>query len=310
MKSYLDFYIVKIREKGQTEDFYPLDNIEGIGFIELFNEYHEWLRINPLNDEGSEKLLNYHSAPIHEYEEEDNFIFGYSKLDVGRYGYTSDIKNRFTGDLAFTQQPDHASTYPLFLGLHYRSGMESGIVALQQDGPFAMKSQFLKSFTNFLNEEHDRLFFTMNSYIPEEVIKAMLAGATLKKLRFVKYNASRDAADNLGFSPDELEALLQFKIKGADDGKVREFLGTFVRNVNRNRANYIELHNFEYDSFDIVTEINGQQKTISSERIGDIRGTIIIDDDIERDEENHVTFESIKGIARRNIIDFAAELVH
>ncbi len=318
MTTKLDIYTIKIRKQREKDSFYPLDDIEGNHLVDMIVEFEEWLEQNPQNLTNYNKLLKYRDPEDQdsrtEQRENGNKRFYFGLFRSGDFGYSSNLDNIHTGERVHIQTPEQASTYPLAASFYVRSGFVTGLLGLQIDGRFSMKTQLALAFREFLRNEYEDLYVEFNTYLPSEAIEQLINQSTASEFSFIKYNADRDAFNNIGgLEPETVKAKLVLKIEDYNEGSLRIFRRNLMNAINDRNSRYIEISTggdvFDYDDLNIKIERNGQKKTLTLGRLERIRGSVDIDHKIERNEiTNYANFESIVNAARSELLEVGETL--
>jgi hypothetical protein len=319
MTTKLDIYTIKIRQQGDTDSYYPLHDIEGMHLIDILAEFEEWLRNNPQNLNNYNKLFKYHDPEDSESElesiDDQNKRFYYGVFRSGDFGYSSNLDDIHTGERVHMQTPRQASTYPLVGAFYVRSGFNTGLMALQIDGRFSMKTQLDLSLREFLRNRYANLYVEFNTYLPQEALEQLINDSIATEFTFVKHNANRDSFNNIGgLQAESVRAKLSLKVEDYDEGSLQLFRRNLMNAINDRNSRYIEISAdgsvFDYDDLSIKIERNGQIKTLTLGRLERIRGSVEVDNQIGRDPEtNYAIFETVRDAARSELLEVGETLV-
>ncbi|WP_234567500.1 DUF713 domain-containing protein [Rhodohalobacter sp. 614A] len=320
MTTKLDIYTIKIRQQRDKDSYYPLNDIEGVHLIDIIVEFEEWLEDNPQNLSNYNKLFKYRDQKDSESEvekiEDGNKQFYFGVFRSGDFGYSSNIDDVETGKRVHVQTPNQASTYPLLGSFYVRSGFYTGLIGLQIDGRFSMKTQLALAFREFLRNEYENLYVEFNTYLPKEAIEELINESVASEFTFIKYNADRDAFNNIGgLEPEYVRAQLSIKIEEYDENSLNIFRRNLMKAISDKNSRYIEISTsgdvFDYDDLKIKIERNGHEKTLNLGKLERIRGSVEIDDQVQRDDKtNYAVFESVRDAARQELLEIGETLVH
>ncbi|MBO6536339.1 MAG: hypothetical protein JJ966_08960 [Balneolaceae bacterium] len=319
MRTKIDIYTIKIRQQREKDSYFPLDDINGDHFIDLFSEFETWLEQNPQNLNNYNKLLKYRDPEDSErllvQEDNGNIRLFHGTFRSGDFGYSSNLDDINTGVRLHVQTPDQASTYPLFASVYINSGYHTGLIGLQIDGRFSMKTQLELAFREFLRANYEGLYIEFNTYLPSEAIDELIEDSIASEFTFIKYNADRDAFNNIGgLQPESIKAKLSLKVEGFNEGSLNPFRNNLKNAIRDRNSRYIEISTggdvFDYDDLNIKIKRNGLEKTLTLGRLERIRGSIDITDEVERNlETNNTIFDSFRRVSQRELMEIGETIV-
>ncbi|MGL1893410.1 MAG: hypothetical protein OCD02_17370 [Spirochaetaceae bacterium] len=120
-----DIYTLKIREKGITNCFLPLNDIAGFSILDEISMYLGKNIYLFKIDENTER-----TSRIEKNEIIDNSIF--CRIKIGKFGETSEIVDTQSGSGIFHKERKHSDTIPLFFHMNIDKTNSEAILHIER----------------------------------------------------------------------------------------------------------------------------------------------------------------------------------
>lgn len=106
----LDVFTLRIREKGNKNEYLDLDDISGFKLLEEISLYlGKNIYLFKIDKEAQR------TSRIEKNELENNSLF--CRIKIGKFGESSEIVDTLSGSGIFHKEPEHSDTIPLFFHL-------------------------------------------------------------------------------------------------------------------------------------------------------------------------------------------------
>ncbi|MBW4485862.1 MAG: hypothetical protein KME14_25335 [Tildeniella torsiva UHER 1998/13D] len=201
-----------------------------------------------------------------------------------------------TDSITYKKQKSDADVLPFYFLAYMPKDTDEGVLILQRTGKYGIRSKLGIFLDKYFAENHKGFKVEINPLIQEEIIKKILYGGTIKKLRCVKYEAPSDRFDGLDEGHEETPYDMEIVLSASRIpimGKIKSLFET-----QSNIKSLIELRdfNFNYDTVKVEVEIDGSLRIFDLGDLNKARNYYDISDQVKLDKDDNPTFESINKI--------------
>lgn len=296
-------YTIRIKER-MSNDYMDLGNIEGLSFLNIFNQFLEFLAGQPDIYENDQKAIR-----CQQFDIDRNYVNGL--ITTGEYGYENELRNINDDSLSYTRDVDDVELYPFYFLLEIIPGYNEAIILMQRFGQLGIRTLLSRSLRNYLQAEFPNITVEIKPLVPRELLNEYINNGSIKKFRFIRHTLPRDIVDRLeedGVRDEDGFAEYVIGVKRRVRGiPMRERLQSYLDNGSEIRE-FIELENFEYDSVKVELKLRNKIRTINLGNPDSLRSYIDITDDVEYGYNGHPTFESIDREAKELLRELSDNL--
>jgi len=294
MRIFLSAYTVRVNKKGKKDDkpdYQKLSTFnEHDDFYDVMKAFLSKLTVNPTNTTYKTYLKTIRVEP------EGRSISGV--IESGIYGLASNIRDVDTDSLTYKKRKNDADVLPFYFLIYIPEDTNEGILLLQRTGKYGIRSNLGTFLNAYFSKEHSRFSVEVNFLIQEELIKRILYGGIIKKLRCVKYQVSTDKVDGLDEGHEEIPFSMEVVLSANRIpfmAKIQEFF-EFKCNVK----NLIEIRdfNFDYDTVKVEVDIDGRLQTFDLGDLDKARNHYDVSSQIVMDADERPTFQSMQQVAK------------
>ncbi|MDZ8070641.1 MAG: hypothetical protein RMY64_34375 [Nostoc sp. DedQUE08] len=173
-----------------------------------------------------------------------------------------------------------------------------GILLLQRTGKHGIRTHFGIFLDKYFSDNFPGFSVEINTLVQEEIIKRIIYGGTIKKLRCVKYQAPLDRVDGLDEGHEEIPHNMEIVLSANKIpflGKIQNFF-----NSKGSVKSLIELRdfNFDYDTVKVDVDLDGSLITFDLGCLQRAKAYYDISDKVVIDSDDYPTFQSIQTIAK------------
>lgn len=259
-------FSVETKKSNGNMGIQSLNNFNGNRNIcNVIKEFYDLHSTGYENYEEKEKIFSCSKEEVKFFEDaECTYLWG--RVKTGDYGIQSELVNINNGHTVYQKTPEIADVMPFYLLVYIPKNyikdekiidIQKGILILQNNGQFGIKTVFTKYLEKFFQEKYSSKI-TISNVMPMVYIKKLFGDGYIKKLRLIKNCKSNDKSDNIGIDCLYEERTYVRPILQKD------FVTRVMDCVKRgNSCNVVELSNFDYDNAKIEMYFNGIAKTIN-----------------------------------------------
>jgi hypothetical protein len=304
MRTFLSVYTIRIKKGAnsrQPKDT-TLSNFNGFDDCkDVLKTFLENLSRNATNKTHNTYLK---TASI---ESKERIIEGV--FESGSYGLSSKIMDVDTDTVHYKKGKNDADVMPYYFLINIPKDTDEGIIILQRTGKHGVRTNFGNFLNKHFSEKYPNYSVEINTLVREELIKKILYGGVIKKLRCVKYKAHVDAFDGID-NPHEENPYSMEVVLSANRipfvHKIKEFLDS----SNKNIKTLVEIRDFkfDYDTVKVDVETNGSTKTFDLEHLYKVKAYYDITSEVKFDRDDYPTFPSIQLVARKYLEEIIQEI--
>lgn len=197
IKTKLEIFTLRIREKGNRDNYLPLNDIAGFNLLEEINSYIQKNIYLFKIDNDAERTYR-----IDKNEMDGDSI--YSRIKVGKFGETSEIVDTLSGSGVFHKEREHSDTIPLYF--HIKGSENKAHIALQRTNNRTLLPEIKSILTTVLNDLREDYFsFDIKPLQEKLKIKSFLKNGEVSKIEL-------SAENNLGYEDlDDLKITIKSK---------------------------------------------------------------------------------------------------
>lgn len=151
----LDVFTLKIREKGNKDNFLNLDDIAGFNLIDEISQYigkNIYLfKIDNTNERTSR---------IERNDLNGDSLF--CRIKIGKFGESSEIVDTLSGSGVFHKEKEHSDTIPLFFHMYVKENSNVAIFHIQRIGNKTLLPEIRNILSNVLTSlREDKFIFEL-----------------------------------------------------------------------------------------------------------------------------------------------------
>ncbi|MEB3120932.1 MAG: hypothetical protein VKL41_06880 [Snowella sp.] len=299
MKISLSTYTIRVNKKREhdkdkeTPAYCKLSSFDG--YTDLFSVILDFLQNNLVSNTNIKNDLYKSYIKISELVRKERIISGI--VESGHYGVPSKIRDVETDLITYKKKRNDADVLPFYFLFYLPKDTNEGILILQRTGIYGVRTDIGSFLNKHFSSKYKNFLMEINTLVNQEQIKKLLYKGVIKKLRCVKYSASRDRFDGLDEGHEEFPLDIEIVLSANRIpfiNKIKEFFDS-----NCSVKNLIELRdfNFDYDTVKIDLEINGSLRTVDLSYLPRVRNSFDISDKIVRGDDGQPTFQSIHEVS-------------
>jgi hypothetical protein len=299
MKISLSTYTIRVNKKRENDkdketlDYCKLSSFDG--YTDLFSVILDFLQNNLVSNTNIKNDLYKSYIKISELVRKERIISGI--VESGHYGVPSKIRDVETDLITYKKKRNDADVLPFYFLFYLPKDTNEGILILQRTGIYGVRTDIGSFLNKHFSSKYKNFLLEINTLVREEQIKQLLYKGIIKKLRCVKYSASRDRFDGLDEGHEEFPLDIEIVLSANRIpflNKIKEFFDS-----NCSVKNLIELRdfNFDYDTVKIDLEFKGSPQTIDLNHLPKVRNYFDISDKIVRGDDGQPTFQSIHEVS-------------
>lgn len=197
IKTKLEIFTLRIREKGNRDNYLPLNDIAGFNLLDEINNYIQKNIYLFKIDNDAERTYR-----IDKNELDKDSI--YSRIKVGKFGETSEIVDTLSGSGVFHKEREHSDTIPLFF--HIKAAEKKAYIAIQRTNNRTPLPEIRSILSSVLNDLREDFFsFDIKPLQEKLKIKNFLKNGEVSKIELLALN-------NLGYEDlDDLKIIIKSK---------------------------------------------------------------------------------------------------
>jgi hypothetical protein len=304
MRTFLSVYTIRIQKGANSR--HPEDTI--LSNFNNSDDFKDILKtfLDNLSKNATNKTYSTYLKTV-SVESNERIIEGI--FESGSYGLSSKIRDVDTDAVHYNKGKNDADVMPYYFLINIPRDTNEGIIILQRTGKHGIRTSLGIFLNKYFSEKYPNYSVEINTLVREELIRKILYGGVIKKLRCVKYKAHVDAFDGIDNpheeNPYKMEVVLSAnRIPFID--KIKEFLNSSDKNIKT----LVELRDFkfDYDTIKVDVETNGSTKTFDLEHLHKVKAYYDISSEVKFDTDDYPAFTSIQLIARRYLEEIIQEI--
>ncbi|MDF5734538.1 MULTISPECIES: hypothetical protein [unclassified Nostoc] len=298
MRTFLSAYTIRIEKKinKKSNDNHPpnyrqLNCFNGHDdLLTVMSIFIQKLTINRKND-----TYNIYMKASN-IQEEGRSISGL--IESGIYGISSNLRDVDTDSITYKKKKSDAEVLPFYFLIYIPKDTNEGILLLQRTGKYGIRTHFGIFLDKYFSDKFPGFAVEINTLVQEEIIKRILYGGTIKKVRCVKYQAPIDRVDGLDEGHQEIPYNMEIVLSANKIpfmGKIQNFF-----NSTSSVKSLIELRdfNFDYDTVKVDVDLDGSLRTFDLGCLQRARAYYDISDQVVIDSDDYPTLQSIQTITK------------
>lgn len=147
----LDVFTLKVREKGNRENYLKLNDIAGFNFIDEISNYLGKNIYLFKIDNSAER-----TSRIEKNELADCSLF--CRIKVGKFGESSEIVDTLSGSGIFHKEKEHSDTIPLFFHMKVDSDNSEAVFHIERSGNRTLLPEIRNILSAVLNDLREDKF--------------------------------------------------------------------------------------------------------------------------------------------------------
>ncbi|WMJ78467.1 MULTISPECIES: hypothetical protein [unclassified Sedimentibacter] len=304
-------YTIGIKNKNDDES-YSLNNIDGLQFIDIFDNFITENNQIYENNEVLEKIFKFEGCIQEEKSQDNNCLFNYiiGRIKTGSYGQEAEIINSTTGNFRFNKNEDDAEVMPFNFILAIPPGeVNRGILILQKNGIFGIKTLFEKILSDYLKTVSLDYKLFLGNVAPMAYLEKLFEYGVLQRIRFFRYEIPNDIGNQIGLLNNGVNESYEEYVINKPTGFIRNNIDRIRECIRgqRNLATIVQLNNFEYENIKLEFKLGAKYKTIN---LSDV-SSISFNDDITNLvtlNGGHPTVESMQPILIETAMTYLEEM--
>ena len=327
-------YQIRVKKRG-TKEYLALDKLPGgQQFLTLFRQFllkHQYAKIATVpsdavsvtvdeDEQTAFRVNNFWQRGAIQGDDETPIQSIDAMIELGVYGLKSTLVNVETASEREKDRSE-ADLASFYIRLDLHTGIDRGVLLVQEYGRQKCRGQFTKNLNRFFRENDDYSGFTLEvqSLVTEEYLESMTNGAVIKSVKLCRPMRYKDASDRLhGGVTDSpcgsVEIILRPNKGGSFLMKISEAISSLKESLNGKTptGNLILVEpDAEYEWAKMEIEMQGRKRTLNLRREGGMLPFMSIDvsDDVTVDEDSgYPHTESIRKVAADIVRDMVAPL--
>lgn len=322
-KKLFAIYSIKIRSQRMDDHIILNNGIEGIDFLDVFQDYFREILTTPQvldtekDDNGVDipiKKVTLVSAAGHIRNYNERYIIG--EFYLGTSDKTVDIINFESNERLFTEEEQREYGYyrKFFFYLHIPENSKVGYIVVQKVGKHGMKGDFEKGFRKWFNDQNyddGRLTFSLNQISNKRLIQRLVREKFLRQFKIIKYKVPVAPESTYRTTPVIEEGRFMegafeiiFKAQELTDN-FKDFLSNFMSGtVTSDRIELGGGIEQEFDDIQFSLDINGKPKSFYVNKETQMRSDRDVTLDLDY-VDRKPTLESLIRVSKEMIVDFS-----
>lgn len=288
----LDVFTLKIRKKGNKENFLELNDIAGFN---LLDEISLHLKKNVYLFKIDEKAERTYRIEKNEYS--DGSL--YSRIKVGKFGESSEIIDTVSGSGVFQKEREHSDTIPLFFHIKENNDGKSATVHIQRNNNRSLLPELRTILTSVLESLRENLFvFELKPLKKSVELKEYIKK---EKGEITSFSVTLDTATD-----NELLEPLTVSIKSKPRKAFSEEMVKSILNTSSNRdlTQLSQLLPKELRNIEIIGAVaevkspkDGKVKVELGNKINLTKSYTITSSSNDADKTGHINYEYLKQVS-------------
>jgi hypothetical protein len=237
-------------------------------------------------------------------------------LQTGKYGKEENVvdKDRKDDTPVFRIHKNHAVPKPFFFLICISDKKKDGLVILEREGGYGIKSIFIRLFKMFIDQNFKDLAVSFTNFIDDEIVKKYISDGAYNSIKLTRDSLPEDVAERYGlekFQTNDFVVELTIKAKGK-----RRIMGNARKRIQdmfeENPDGFFASEEFGKLGFDNSATVKVNSTYRDSRRTIDLSDTMkfrpYYDILVELNDAGHSQFESIEYEAIKLLEDFNLDL--
>lgn len=229
-------------------------------------------------------------------------------VESGIYGLSSNLRDVETDSITYKKRKNDADVLPFYFLFYLPKDTDEGILILQRTGKFGIRTNLGNFLGTYISKQHHGYLVEINALVQEELIKKILYGGIIKKLRCVKYHAPIDSIDGLDDGHTEVPFNMEVVLSANRIPFMDRIQKFFDSNCNVKSLVEIRDFNFDYDTVKVEVEVNGSMRTFDLGYLQKARTYYDISDQVSMDSDEQPIFQSIDQVSRKYLKEIIQEM--
>jgi hypothetical protein len=284
----------KSKYKDSKEPYLNLDSFDtGEDVFWFLVRVVEILKKRPFKDPLNKTLISLSNVDL---DDKNRIISG--MIDSGIYGQASKIMDSNTLKFVYDKEVEQADLLPFFFLASIPKGKNEGILILSRVGRNGVRRILEKMLARLFRAVHPGFRISLNPLIDSRIIKKIINGGILQRIRFIKFQIPHDKIDGLDGGHQEIPIDAEFSFSAKRLPVLYRVLSAF--NPGQDVRKLFEVKEMdEYDLLKIEVKSGKSVKTINLGDPSKVRNYIDISDhpELVRNAKENPTFKSIYDIA-------------
>lgn len=309
MRIFLSAYTVRVDKKRGKEDknkqqqpsYCRLNTFDG--YTDLYDvmlAFLQGLKTNTKNDTYKTYMRAIHVEP------DGRSITGV--VESGVYGLSNNLRDVETDSVTYKKRKNDADVLPFYFLFYLPKDTNEGVLLLQRTGKFGIRTNLGNFLNTHFSKQYPGYLVEINALVQEELIKKILYGGIIKKLRCVKYHAPLDSIDGLDEGHQEVPFNMEIVLSANRIPFMDRIQKFFDSDCNVKSLVEIRDFKFDYDTVKLEVEVNGSIRTFDLGYLQKARTYYDISEQVVMDSDEQPTFQSIQQVAKKYLNEIIQEM--
>lgn len=285
-------YVIRLKEKFRRKNKHQFVlNSFGDAGLDLFDVFKNYLApyVNQAHQFGGAK-----AAKITAYQNNSRVLKG--RLNVGEFGYSSQIVDVNTGNQNYLKLRTDADLTPYYFAIHLPANKTAGIVILQRIGKGGIRNVLDHLIESEFRATYEDTTLMISPLAPEEALKDALKNE-IREVSFVQHSIPADLTDK--FIPKKQtrgKFIVTVKTEEHAMPKINAWLKKKI-NGKSQFSDIIELESFQPDSIKATVRVGEKDRIMEiSDKIR-FKPSFDITEDVQTGTDGYAKFSSIDVIS-------------
>lgn len=311
----IKFYIAK---KGNKKEKFLMSSIKDEDIIDkVFKEFVPFIDNYP-TDENNKRVINMlvSDDSTSFFRKKDNTRSISGIIETGKYGKEENVRDSSSKKkkTVFKIHKNHSVQKPFFFLMCIPKIKKDGLIILERDGAFGIKSVFTRILRDFISLHFSEYKIHFSNFIDDEVVKNYIYKGDYNKVTLTRSSLPIDVAERYGLEQLESQDFileLTIKTKGR-----RRILGNTKKKIQKifseSYSGFFESEELRKVGFDKKSKIKVNSSYNGSKRTIDLSDTMkfkpYYEVNVDINNAGHSDFDSIETEALELLDDFNLNL--
>lgn len=157
---------------------------------------------------------------------EDLLLGKISSTKYGKIIKLVDAKRKEDNNPSYESKPTEGVEKVFFFLIHFDESQEKGMILLERNGIYGIKSVFVTLLKKYFSEFHPDYKFKATSFLDKDIVKRIVTNGDAKSITLKTNKISRDNSDKLNITEGSEEYVFELTIK-----KKRGFFNSGTRGI-------------------------------------------------------------------------------
>jgi hypothetical protein len=305
----LEVYTFQVRNKGDKDFFYTLDNfLENEDIIPFFKEFTNFYSKMKISEIQQKSIQFTNEVRI---TSNQRIISGI--LESGDYGVESKITDK-EGTPKYIKKADELDVKPFYYLIWVPSGSNIGIIITQRLGVFGIHGIFTSHLAGFFKERYPDLMLDFNAYVSKEIARKFIEEGGIREIILKRFSLPPDISDkfDLNFETSKIKSIeLRIIAENKTFFGINDRAKKFLDDENARLFTFKELEEIGFDGNHrelVKIKLGKNTRTIDLSQTSQLRPYFDVDSEIDKEPNGHPIFDSIDKIARDLVVDLQEEI--